>query len=125
MGTEKENLSLYLKELRLVKNMTLRDVEKATNKSVSNAYLSQLESGRIAKPSPHILQELAKVYRVPYEDIMVVAGYMKVSNKKISTKKGGVVFYNRKGITDSEKAELLRYLEFIRRKRKNKNNEKR
>ncbi len=125
MGAEKGNLSLYLKELRLVNNMTLRDVEKAANKSVSNAYLSQLECGKIAKPSPHILQELAKVYRVPYEDIMVVAGYMKVSSKKNSTKNSGLAFYNKKGITDDEKAELLRYLEFRRRSRNNKNNEKR
>jgi len=121
MSTGKENLSLYLKELRLINNMTLRDVEEATKKAVSNSYLSQLETGQITKPSPHILQELAKTYGVPYEDIMVVAGYMKAAN----TKRGGVVFYNRQDITDEEKATLLNYLQFIRStKLKSKNNEK-
>ena len=44
--------------------MKLRDVEKASDKEISNAYLSQLETGKIEKPSPHVLHALAEVYRV-------------------------------------------------------------
>jgi len=42
--------------------MSLRQVEEATEKEVSNAYLSQLETGKIVKPSPNILHALARVY---------------------------------------------------------------
>jgi len=52
----------------------LREVEEASG--VSNAYLSQLETGKISKPSPHILHKLAAVYGVPYEVLMEKAGYI-------------------------------------------------
>lgn len=112
----------YLKELRVVKNLSLRDVEKATNNTVSNAYLSQLESGKINEPSPHTLEQLAKAYAVPYEDIMVVAGYMRSSK----IKKSGIAFFNKHDLTTDEKAQLLNYLQFIRKQRNSgKENEKR
>ncbi|MFA6355950.1 MAG: helix-turn-helix transcriptional regulator [Candidatus Omnitrophota bacterium] len=124
METGKGNLGLYLKELRIVKNMTLREVEKTTGDAISNAYLCQLENGKISKPSPHVLQVLAKSYNVPYEDIMAVAGYIKTSSKEISSGKGGLVFYNRKDITDDEKAVLLSYLQFYRASKAKQNNER-
>jgi hypothetical protein len=36
-----------LADLRTAKGFSLREVEEATGKAVSNAYLSQLENGRI------------------------------------------------------------------------------
>jgi len=48
-------------------------VEEATNKEVSNAYLSQLENDKITKPSPNILHALASVYKTSYEDLMARA----------------------------------------------------
>lgn len=41
-NTRPETLGRYLKSVRLGHNMTLRDVEEATSKEVSNGYLSQL-----------------------------------------------------------------------------------
>ena len=79
-----KNIGLYLKTLRDGKKMSLRAVEEATDKDVSNAYLSQLENGKIAKPSPHILHALAKVYGVDYTKLMERAGYISPSNKKKS-----------------------------------------
>lgn len=106
-------LSLYLKELRITKNLSLRDVEKETNHEVSNAYLSQLESAKILKPSPHVLEHLAKAYRVSYESLMIAAGYMQSSKKN----KDGVAFFNEHDLTLEEKDQLLEYLKFIRKPR--------
>ncbi len=114
MSDKKPELGLYLRELRIVKDLSLRDVEKATNNAVSNAYLSQLESGKIVKPSPHILENLAKVYEVRYEDLMAVAGYIHLSN----TKKSGVAFFNQCDLSSDEKRQLLDYLQLIRRHQK-------
>src|SRR5437870_9363387 len=69
-------LGSYLADLRVAKGLTLRDVEEATNRDVSNAYLSQLEHGRITKPSPNILHSLATVYGAAYETLMEKAGYI-------------------------------------------------
>ena len=45
-------LGSLLADLRQAKGLSLREVEEATGRAVSNAYLSQLENGKIQKPSP-------------------------------------------------------------------------
>jgi DNA-binding NarL/FixJ family response regulator len=60
-----------MKGLREAKGVTLREVEGSSG--VSNAYLSQIEKGRI--PTPRILQKLATIYDASYEELMVQAGY--------------------------------------------------
>jgi|SRR6266446_650527 transcriptional regulator with XRE-family HTH domain len=66
-----------LARLRQVKgrNISLREVERQTG--ISNEYLSQLERGIATKPAPDVLQKLAKFYGVPYESLLVAAGYLK------------------------------------------------
>lgn len=67
-------LGPYLRSLREARGLTLREVEQASG--VSNPYLSQLETAKISRPSPHILHKLASVYGVPYEFLMEKAGYI-------------------------------------------------
>src|SRR6266850_6060134 len=69
-------LGALLADLRTAKGLSLREIEEATGKAVSNAYLSQLENGKIRKPSPHVLHSLAGVYAVPYDTLMEKAGYL-------------------------------------------------
>ena len=69
-------LGAVLADLRAAKGFSLREVEEATGKAVSNAYLSQLENGKIQKPSPNVLHSLSEVYAVPYETLMEKAGYL-------------------------------------------------
>jgi len=109
-------LGSYLKEVRKKSGLALREVEDATD--ISNAYLSQLENGKVTKPSPHILHALATVYRVPYETLMERAGYVTV--KKTSAKTGAVLQSGQlpassfEDITEEEEVHLLGYLNFIR-----------
>ena len=109
-------LGSYLKEVRKKSGLSLREVEEATD--ISNAYLSQLENGRVTQPSPHILHAVATVYRVPYETLMERAGYL--SLRKPSEQKGTVRQSGRlpassfEDITEDEEVHLLGYLNFIR-----------
>jgi transcriptional regulator with XRE-family HTH domain len=66
-----------LSRLRQVKDrsLSLREVERQTG--ISNEYLSQLERGIATKPAPDLLQKLAKFYEVPYESLLIAAGYLK------------------------------------------------
>jgi transcriptional regulator with XRE-family HTH domain len=120
-GTEKSasgTLGSYLADLRLAKGLTLRDVEDATGKDVSNAYLSQLEHGRIGKPSPNILHSLASVYGVAYETLMEKAGYITDSSQgKPGQKHGRAATFAIDNLTTEEEAELLSYLAFMRSKK--------
>ncbi len=108
-------LASYLASVRQVKGLTLREVEEATGKEVSNAYLSQLEHGKITKPSPHILHSLSEVYSVAYEKLMELAGYITASNERSSNvKHGSAATFASAHLTAEEEVELLKYLGYIR-----------
>ncbi len=117
---EAKELGNYLADIRTAKRMTLRQVEEATDRAVSNAYLSQLENGRINKPSPSILHSLASVYGVPYESLMEKAGYIKPSSAREATEKHGrVATFAGESLTPDEEDELLTYLAFLRSRKAN------
>ncbi|WP_315750673.1 MULTISPECIES: helix-turn-helix domain-containing protein [unclassified Bradyrhizobium] len=114
-----ESLGRYLKSVRLGSKMTLRDVEEATGKEVSNAYLSQLESGKISKPSVHVLYALSTSLGVPYETLMERAGYIVPSGHRAEGQKHGkAATYSIDNLSADEEKELMEYLNFIRSKRK-------
>jgi HTH-type transcriptional regulator, competence development regulator len=106
-------LGTLLAHLRTAKGLSLREVEEATGKAVSNAYLSQLENGKISKPSPHVLHHLAEVYVVPYEALMEKAGYLQPSANGSGRRKSLAVFAI-DDLTAEEEEELLKYLAFLR-----------
>ena len=110
-----QTLAAYLFNVRAAKRMTLREVEEATERAVSNAYLSQLEHGRISKPSPNILHSLTEVYAIPYDVLMEKAGYITASSdRKEGAQHGRVATFANENLTSIEEEELLKYLAFLR-----------
>jgi transcriptional regulator with XRE-family HTH domain len=109
-----QSLGDYLANIRATKKLTLREVEEATNQNVSNAYLSQLEHGRISKPSPNILHDLANVYGVPYAILMEKAGYITASGYDEARKHGRIATFANEHLTQNEEEQLLQYLAFLR-----------
>jgi transcriptional regulator with XRE-family HTH domain len=105
-------LGTLLADLRAAKGLSLREVEEATNKAVSNAYLSQLEHGKIKKPSPNVLHSLAEVYVVPYEALMEKAGYLLPSEG--GGRRARLKAFAIDDLTAEEEEELLKYLAFLR-----------
>jgi transcriptional regulator with XRE-family HTH domain len=106
-------LAALLRDLRAAKGLSLREVEEATGQAVSNAYLSQLENGRIKKPSPNVLHSLAEVYAVPYEGLMEKAGYLQPS-KDGRGRRTRLAVFAIDDLTAEEEEELLKYLAFLR-----------
>ena len=102
-----------LADLRRAKGLSLREVEEATGKVVSNAYLSQLEHGRIQKPSPNLLHSLSGVYAVPYEALMEKAGYL-LPSRGGGGRRGRLAVFAIDDLTVEEEEELLKYLAFLR-----------
>lgn len=67
----------FLRDLRRKAGLTLRDVEQQSDSAISNAYLSQIESGKRPPPKPAILVTLAGVYGVSVDALFERAGYTK------------------------------------------------
>jgi len=101
-----------LADLRTAKGFSLREVEEATDKAVSNAYLSQLEKGKIRKPSPNVLHSLAAVCGVPCEGLMEKVGYLLPS--KGGARQRRLAAFAIDDLTAEEEEELLKYLAFLR-----------
>lgn len=106
-------LGALLADLRVAKGFTLREVEEATGKAVSNAYLSQLENGRVRKPSPNVLHSLSGVYGVPYEALMEKAGYL-LPPEDGGGRRRRLAAFAIDDLTAEEEEELLKYLAFLR-----------
>lgn len=111
-----DNYGDYFRALRESKQLTLREVERATD--VSNAYLSQLESGKIKQPSPLTLHKLAIFYGVGYQLLMEKVGYPIPERKEVEKRRETSVAYKIGDITEDEEVELLNYLKFIRSRKK-------
>ena len=111
----KPALGKYLASIRKDRGFTLREVEERTNKQVSNAYLSQIETSKIEKPSPNILNALSDLYEISFEGLMELAGYMMATSSRRSNERHGrVATFAEHNLTHDEEEELMRYLEFIR-----------
>jgi len=106
-------LCSLLAHLRAAKGLSLRQVEASTDKAVSNAYLSQLEKGKIQKPSPHVLHSLAAVYAVPYETLMEKAGYL-LPPEEGGGRRRRLAAFAIDDLTGQEEEDLLKYLAFLR-----------
>jgi HTH-type transcriptional regulator, competence development regulator len=115
----KPTLGQYLASIRTDRKMTLREVEEATNKQVSNAYLSQIENGKIQKPSPNILHALAELYAINFEKLMEMAGFLtSATTRSDRDRHGRVATFAEHNLTAEEEAEMLQYLRFMRSRKK-------
>jgi transcriptional regulator with XRE-family HTH domain len=106
------DLPQYLKRLRESRAITLREVENKTG--ISNSYLSQIESGRIIRPSPQVLHKLSMAYDTSYEDLLGLAGYPtphEHSRKSTGANHNSNCFGE---LNPEEEKALLEYLAFLR-----------
>jgi transcriptional regulator with XRE-family HTH domain len=115
MRDSRQHLSHFLRTARERKGLTLRAVEQATD--VSNAYLSQLESGKIKQPSPIVLHKLSQLYGVSYADAMRFAGYP-VPGEIEREERAERMSSPFADLTEEEEVELTEYLTFIRTRRR-------
>lgn len=63
-----------MKARREALGLTLREVAAICNGELSNAYISQLESGKIKKPSAHVVLLLCSAYGISTNDALAWLG---------------------------------------------------
>lgn len=63
----------YLRSLRREKGLSIQKLSERSG--ISNAYISQVETGKRGVPSPEVLDKLAAGLEVSYESLMRAAGY--------------------------------------------------
>jgi transcriptional regulator with XRE-family HTH domain len=113
-----DKLAETLRNVRGIKGAKLRDVEKATG--ISNAYLSQLETGKAENPSPHVLYKLAQYYGVPYKSLMEAAGYLVDEKPGAKKQRPGAIqaALMSAELTADEEAKVAEFIKFLRSQRR-------
>ncbi|KAA6335162.1 putative HTH-type transcriptional regulator [termite gut metagenome] len=105
-----KSLGSTLKELREIQRLTLRQVEEATG--ISNAYLSQLENDKIAKPSANTLYKLSDMYNVELNTLLAAAGIIEKKAAPPHKLLNSIAFSTDTPLTKEEEDELLDYLNY-------------
>jgi HTH-type transcriptional regulator, competence development regulator len=112
-------LGQYLASIRNDRGLTLREVEEMTDKEVSNAYLSQIENGRIKRPSPNLLHALSVAYSIDYGYLMTLAGHITPSRAHGEDQRHGrLATFSDHNLTDEEEALLFNYLDYLRHRKR-------
>jgi transcriptional regulator with XRE-family HTH domain len=96
----------------------LSAVDAARAASISGAYLSKLENDAVKRPSPPVLLQLSEALRVPYADLMRLAGYRapgETNGHAAAAAVGAALFGD---LSDEERDELLEYLAWYRARRR-------
>lgn len=70
----RDSLGLYLKNIRLSKNLSLNTVFEETG--ITTSRLSKLERDLMQDPPAELLCRLANLYEISIIDIFIVAGYV-------------------------------------------------
>jgi HTH-type transcriptional regulator, competence development regulator len=109
-----KSLGETLREARDLIPLTLRQVEDAIG--ISNAYLSQLENGKIKKPSANVLYKLSSLYKIDMDALLYAAGIIKEKPGKLTGIAGAIAARCGK-LTPQEEKQLLEYLRFLRSKK--------
>jgi len=109
-----KTLGQTLREARALVPFTLRQVEDITG--ISNAYLSQLENDKIAKPSANVLSKLSEVYNTPFETLLKSANIIENRNRTVPPLLKDLAL-RAKNLSPEEEEELLKYLTYLRSKK--------
>ncbi len=104
-------LGTVLKEARLRGKLSLRDVERKTM-TISNGYLSLLESDSVKSPSPNHLHALAEVYGVSYSLLLELAGYAVPAAASMSLPEG--ILGDVEDLSVDEWSEVRRFVGYLR-----------
>jgi HTH-type transcriptional regulator, competence development regulator len=103
-------LGTVLRDARVERGMSLRAVERASG--ISNAHLSQLETGKIGKPDLALLWELASLYQLDFEELLRLAGHPVAGGGSLT-----VALRAMSELTDAERRDVLTYIADLRRRR--------
>ena len=119
----------YVSYIRETRGYTLQDVVELVKTAIKNqaldsqcslsrGYLSNLETGKHAHPSPFKLKALAFIYKIPYESLLQKAGYWEKSIDKLKQDTALTLMLKEvDDMTDSEVTSVIDYIDFVKSRR--------
>lgn len=111
------SLGVYLRQIRIKRQLSLRDVQqlargKHLGAELSSGYLSMLERNEIKGPSPRILHTLASIYEVDYIDLMRRARYIPAKADIEEARPAFVAFRGASQLSQEQQERVQRMIDF-------------
>ncbi len=117
---EQPPVGRVLRQARKHHQLSLREVERRIGRS--NAYLSQVERGRIKQPDPSVLLELAELYGLNFMTLACWAGWTSREEDRSRGKHEGtsirVLIRHVLELDTTERTRVLNYIEKLRYQRR-------
>lgn len=113
--TRSKTLGERLREVRESRGSSLR--EAAARAGVNHGYLSQLEHGEVAEPSPSMLHKVATGYGVTFPVLMQWAGYIQGDQQDLTPKQVLALSYLGDDVSDEDLDAIRAVLDAIRSRR--------
>jgi transcriptional regulator with XRE-family HTH domain len=107
-------LGELLKATREALGLSLREVERRTG--IHNAHLSQIESGMIERPAPHILWTLASTYGIDYDELMRLAGHVG-SEAPSSSRPAAIAALRAYGLSADQERKVIAFIDEIKKEK--------
>jgi transcriptional regulator with XRE-family HTH domain len=111
-GPPEPQLGRRLRSLREQRGKSLREIERVS--SINSGYLSQLERGAVAQPTPSMIQRLSEAYDIPLPELMSWAGYSMPESKMTPSQARALKYI---GDPSDEEVEAIRAVLDVLRKR--------
>ena len=116
---DRPEVGSVLRRARIHHQLSLRDVERRIGRS--NAYLSQVERGKIKQPDPIVLLDLAELYGLNFETLATWARWVPadLDPADVCPRDSTAVLVRQVMELDAnERATVLRHIESILRQRR-------
>lgn len=115
-GSQEPGLGELLRTSREAMGLTLREVEQRTKDRIKNAYLSQVETGQIQRPSPEVIWLLAELYGLDYEELLISAGHRirRESQQQNSRALHGIPLKALQSLNPEQRRQVTNYIAFLR-----------
>lgn len=119
-GSPTRGLGEVLRTSREAMGLTLRDIEQRTEGRVKNAYLSQVETGHIERPSPEVLWRLAELYGLDYEELLFSAGHRVRREDGRASRRAlhGIPLKALEDLSVEQRQQVAEYIAFLRQRSK-------
>jgi transcriptional regulator with XRE-family HTH domain len=108
---EEKTLGRRLAEARAERRWSLREVERRTG--ISNAHISQIETGGIERPAPNVLWALASVYELDLGELMRMSGHVEAASKATPGSVVGAALRELGELTPEEQEQVLDFMKSL------------
>lgn len=113
-------LASYMKSKREEQGISIRKL--AERAEISHTEIKRIEDGTRKQPSPKILKAISEALNIPYNDIMVAAGYLNEAESEdlpmmMTASQSKSSALDIAELTESELEDVKRYIAFIKSQR--------